>query len=459
MDISIFGLGYVGSVTAACLAELGHTVVGTDIQIDKVEAIRQGKAPVQEPGLADLIRRHVDAGRLHATTDVHEVLARTTCSFIAVGTPSHPDGTADLRSLENCVESIAFSLARRPHHRPHTLVVRSTVPPGTTARLLQLTADLTGLERGVSLLGGVNPEFLREGTAVDDFFHTPILVLGTDDPASRAVMQQAYAGTHARPVLLPSHAAEFLKYTSNAFHALKIAFANEIDRVARAFEIDGTEVMQVLCQDNKLNISAEYLRPGFAYGGSCLPKDLEAINHLARQQQVEVPLLAAIGASNGKQIDAIFTDVVRRRPRHVGILGVTFKASTDDVRDSAALYLAQRLLAGGVEVSFFDVQLHHRRVTGDNRRFLERTVPDWSSRMAGSMHRLYATCDVLVVTHPEERHLAFIEQRRAQPGPHPLILDYTGRLASPPAAQPEQAEPDLEVPLPEEVRSSEDTSG
>ncbi len=410
MKISVFGLGYVGSVTSVCLAELGHEVVGVDIHAPKVAAMREGKSPVMEPHLEEMLTRNLAEGRLTVTMDAAEAVARTTCSLVAVGTPSSPDGDVDLTAVERCVESIALTLREQPEKPVHTIIIRSTVPPGTTGRILALAARLSGRRSGEGLLGGMNPEFLREGVAVEDFFAPSLIVLGADDDASLEVMRAIYDGVEARVITVPSRASELLKYANNAFHGLKIAFANEIGRLADGYGVDGRMVMEVLCMDDKLNISTKYLRPGFAYGGSCLPKDLRALKHLAAQEGVAVPLLEAVQTSNDRHIEEAMHRILAYTPARVGMLGITFKAGTDDVRESPALRLAQLLAEQGVDVRMYDVNVDHKMLLGANRRYIEELVPAWQDMLMSSPDALLDGADVLVVTTDEPAHTDILDR-------------------------------------------------
>ena len=429
MKVSVFGLGYVGSVTAVCLAELGHDVIGVDIHAPKVDAMQHGRPPVQESQLQPLLEKHLEAGRLHVTMDSAYAVKSTTCSVVAVGTPSSQDGSVDLSAVERCVESIALALGDAADKPEHTIIIRSTVPPGTANRMLDLAARLSDRTVGESILGGMNPEFLREGVAVEDFFAPSVIVLGADDEASLAVMRGLYEGVEAERVALPTRTAEMVKYTNNAFHALKIAFANEIGRVAEACGVDGDLVMDVLCRDDKLNISAKYLRPGFAYGGSCLPKDLRGINHLATQHAVEAPLLRAVPESNDRHIDRAVDRVLAQKPKQVGVLGITFKPGTDDVRESAALHLVQRLRARGVDVRMFDTNVDRKHLLGANRRYIEAILPEWQDVTVESAEALFSFADVLVLTSGEPAHVELAQTL----GKGTSVVDLEGDFRTHPA--------------------------
>lgn len=416
MNISVFGLGYVGSVVAACMAELGHTVVGVDIHPAKVEAMRQGLPPVKEVGLGSLVARNQEAGRLHVTTDTIEAVMLTDVSLIAVGTPSRPNGSVDLAAVERCIESIAAVLQHKPG--PHTVIIRSTVPPGTSERLLALGAKLSGRRLGADLLGGMNPEFLREGNAVADFFEPELIILGADDEQSAAVMREMYAGIEGAKVRHVSmRLAEFMKYASNTFHALKVAFANEIGRVGEALGVDGGEAMALVCDDKKLNISSKYLNPGFAFGGSCLPKDVRAVNRLAYEHDVPVPLLASLLPSNQMHILQALKQVEHSGARRIGLLGLTFKAQTDDLRESPALALASMLRDAGYQLSLHDCNFHPSQLIGASRVYLERTLPEIERYWHDEACTVVDASDLVLIANDETAY------RRALANAQVTVLD------------------------------------
>ncbi|MEM8907981.1 MAG: nucleotide sugar dehydrogenase, partial [Bacteroidota bacterium] len=336
MKISIFGLGYVGSVSAACLAEIGHEVLGVDIMPQKVNPLKEGIPPVKEPRLDELLRKNLDAGRLQFTMDSMKASRNSDCAMIAVGTPSDASGAVNLTALERCVESIASSLLESDK-TSFTIIIRSTVPPGTTQRMTTLTQRI--LQGKCRIHFSMNPEFLREGSAVEDFFHPALIIFGLEEESLKTQLQQIYLNIDAPHVWVDTATAELVKYTNNAFHALKVGFANEIARLAEAYGSDGNKIMELLCADTKLNISAKYLRPGFAFGGSCLPKDLRGINSIAQKRSVDTPLLRSIIPSNDAHLEQCKNQVLAVAKDKVAVLGITFKTGTDDVRESAGLRL------------------------------------------------------------------------------------------------------------------------
>jgi GDP-mannose 6-dehydrogenase len=377
MRIAIFGLGYVGTVTAAGLAAQGHDVCGVDVDSVKVDHIRSGRSPVVEPGIDDLIAMAVENGRLSATTDPVAALDQADVSLLCVGTPSSPQGGTDLTYLRRALEDIRQGLvaARPPASGFHAVVVRSTVPPGTGDSVVQPTVAATSLPAGWSVGTAMCPEFLREGSGVADFFNPPFVVLGTADERVTKVLTDMFAFLDREITVVEVRSAEALKYACNAFHAVKVSFANELARIFRSFGVDSREVMQVFSQDTILNISPAYLRPGFAFGGSCLPKDLRALLDMARVNVVDVPLLAGTLRTN----ELVITDVVDRliaSPfRTIAMLGLSFKMDTDDLRESPNVELAERLIGKGFDVRIYDPIVNPERLVGSNLRYVESRLP------------------------------------------------------------------------------------
>ncbi len=409
MRVSVFGLGYVGSVTAACLAHSGHTVIGVDIHPAKVQAMAGGRAPVKEPKLNEMIADAIASGKLTVTTDTVSAIEESEISLIAVGTPSSKSGAVDLRSLQRCVESISGVLRTKAER--HCIVIRSTVPPGTTEKMLRLAESISGRVLGDNLLGAMNPEFLREGNAVDDFFAPELVVIGCTDDESGRVVRELYDGVveaQIEPVLLRE--AELMKYVNNAFHALKVTFANEIDRISERLEIDSLRVMDLLCADRKLNISAKYLRPGFAFGGSCLPKDVRAINRIADICAVQTPLLESLMRSNQYHIRQGFEKVLSVNAKRVGILGLTFKSNTDDIRESPALDLAVMLLESGFQLSVYDCNFEPQELIGSSRAYLDEVLPDFDQYWESSARDTVEKADFVFLVNPEPEYLQALKE-------------------------------------------------
>jgi GDP-mannose 6-dehydrogenase len=394
--VSVFGLGYVGCVSAACLAREGHTVVGVDVSRSKVDMVRSGTATIVEHGIAELVEAMVAAGRLTATTDVADAVARTEISLVCVGTPSQANGGLDLTYVRRVAEEIGHAL--RDKAGWHVVVVRSTVLPGTTAEVVvpileQSSGKKAGRDFGVSM----NPEFLREGTSIKDFDDPPFTVIGAEDDRTAASVASLYEGLHAPVRVVRLAVAEMVKYACNSFHGLKVAFGNEIGSICKAMGVDSHDVMRIFCEDTKLNIAPTYLRPGFAFGGSCLPKDLRALSYRARQLDVETPVLAAALSSNEAQISRAFEMVRAAGSRRVGVLGLAFKAGTDDLRESPIVTLVERLIGKGMQLAIYDGHVSRANLIGANREYIEKEIPHIWSLMRGSVDEVVEFGDVVVI--------------------------------------------------------------
>lgn len=394
--ISVFGLGYVGAVTAACLADAGHRVVGVDVSAAKLEMLESGRAPVLEPGLDDLIAAGRKAGRLHAACDALAAVSESQISFVCVGTPSLPNGRLDLGSLERVCEEIGRALRSKKEF--HWIVVRSTVLPGTARSLVIPRIEALSQKRaGIDFAVCANPEFTREGCAVADFLNPALTVLGADDPAHLLPIRKLYEGLSHQVFTTSLNAAEMVKYVCNAFHALKVAFANEVGTLCRQLDVDERAVMKMFLSDNKLNISAAYLMPGFAFGGSCLPKDLRALNYRARQLDLDLPLMRAVLPSNQAHLDRAVEAVLATRSKRIGVLGLSFKPGTDDLRDSPSVQLIKRLLAEGRQVQIWDRDVSLGRVVGSNRRFIEEEIPHIGAMLSTDMERVINESELVVI--------------------------------------------------------------
>lgn len=373
MDISVFGLGYVGAVTAGCLAARGHRVIGVDVMAAKVEEMKAGKPPIIEPGLEERLRSALDGGRLTATTDAGSAVAATDVSLVCVGTPSSVSGALDLGYVRQVTGEIAAAVARK--RSSHTLVFRSTMLPGSTRGLVAGMGEaLAGAGRPAVLY---YPEFLREGTAVRDFEEPSLAVVGTGDgqPPDPGVAVLFGEG----PEVVTWETAELVKYACNAFHATKVAFANEIGRLGKGLEVDARVVMELLCRDTRLNISTYYLRPGNPFGGSCLPKDVRALAHRARQEGVTLPVIESLLPSNERHLQSLLERIAASNEREVVILGLSFKAHTDDLRESAMVEVAQHCLGRGYAVRIFDPQLNVAALVGANKRAIDARMPHLAS--------------------------------------------------------------------------------
>jgi len=425
MRIAVFGLGYVGTVTAAGLASRGHDVYGVDVDEIKVGLIRQGRSPVVEPGLDDLVAGGVAAGGLHATTDAAEALESADVSLLCVGTPSTPQGSTDLSYLRRALADIrsALGTVRPPESGFHAVVVRSTVPPGTGDEIVAPTfADLPE-ESGWRIGTAMCPEFLREGSGVADFFDPPFVVAGAGDPQVHDVLADLFAFLGRDLHQVDVRSAEALKYACNAFHATKVSFANEMGRVFRAYGVDAREVMEIFCEDRTLNISPAYLRPGFAFGGSCLPKDLRALLHMARVNDLDVPLLTGTLRSNELVVRDVLDRIVASPARTVALLGLSFKSDTDDLRESPNVELAERLLGKGFEVRIYDPIVNPQRLTGANLRYVQARLPHLSRLLATTPQEALDGSDTAVVATSEAAVV-----RALREAPPERIVDLSGRL-------------------------------
>jgi GDP-mannose 6-dehydrogenase len=394
MKVSVFGLGYVGAVAAGCLARDGHTVVGCDSNAAKVELLNAGRAPVVEAGLDDLLAEAVAARRLWATTEAAEAVAASDLSLVSVGTPSRPNGGLDLSAVERV--AIDLGAALRDKGQDHAVVLRSTVLPGTTLGLLAPTLEAAA---GRPVPVCFNPEFLREGSSVRDFDHPPFTLIGADAPDLAAGVAELYATVQAEVIVTTVAAAEMVKYVSNAWHAVKVAFANEIGVLAKAFRVDGHEVMGLFCRDDKLNISPRYLLPGFAFGGSCLPKDLRALLCRARELDLETPLLAAVLPSNQAQVARAAERVLASGRRRVSLLGLSFKAGTDDLRESPLVALAETLLGKGCELRIYDRNVALARLVGANRAYVDQHLPHLGALLSDDLEAVLAHGEVVIIGH------------------------------------------------------------
>lgn len=400
MKLSVFGLGYVGAVSCACLPELGHEVIGVDTNAAKVRMIGDGQSPVVEEGIDELIRAAVAAGRLRATHDVAAAVEQSEVSLISVATPSNANYTPNLSAVDGVIASIGTVIRRKPGR--HTVVLRSTVPPGTTEdRIRPILEECAGRKVGDRLSLVFNPEFLREGSSVKDFRRPPQTVVGSLDDAGHAVMDRLYAGVPGTMVRTSCREAESVKYLCNVFHALKIVFANEAGSVLKACGLDSREVLRIFCQDTQLNISPAYLRPGFAFGGSCLPKEVKGFLTLAREKDIPIPALQALLDSNAAHIERAYRLVARDGRRKIALFGLAFKPGTDDMRDSPLVTLAERLIGKGFELAIYDDCVKLSRLLGKNKEFIDREIPHLDRLLQRTAEEALAGAEVVVVGHAD----------------------------------------------------------
>ncbi len=396
MKVSVFGLGYVGSVSAAAFAADGHDVVGVDVNRDTVDAVNAGRSPVVEPGLDELLARGVAEGRLRATTDVRDAIASTEVSLLCVGTPSRRNGSLELTYLERVAEQIGRELADANHY--HVVVVRSTVLPGTTHEVVIPALERnSGKKYGSGFGVSVNPEFLREGTAIKDFRKPPLTLVGHNHAADAGGTIALYQAIDAPLVSTSIRVAEMMKYTSNTWHALKVCFANEIGNLCKRLGIDSHEVMDIFCRDEKLNLSSYYLKPGFAFGGSCLPKDVRALQYRAKEVDVDLPVISQILPSNKLQIQHALEQVLETGRKRVGLLGFSFKAGTDDLRERPIVILAEALLGKGLSLAIYDRNVSLARLVGSNREYIEKQIPHLSSLLCDTIDQVIDQSEVIVV--------------------------------------------------------------
>jgi GDP-mannose 6-dehydrogenase len=427
MRIAVFGLGYVGTVTAAGLASRGHQVCGVDVDAVKVNLISSGQSPVVEPGINELITTAVEQGNLSATTDALVALDRADVSLLCVGTPSMHQGGTDLSYLRRALDDIrrALEVATPPASGFHAVVVRSTVPPGTGDELVGTTFASMASDAGWAVGTAMCPEFLREGSGVSDFFNPPFLVLGTADQRVTDLVTEMFSFLSREIRLVDVRSAEALKYACNAFHATKVSFGNEMARIFRVFGVDSREVMRVFSEDKVLNISPAYLMPGFAFGGSCLPKDLRALLDMARVNALDVPLLAGTLQSNELVIADVVDRIIASPYRTIAILGLSFKMNTDDLRESPNVELAERLIGKGFDVRIYDPIVNPERLMGSNLRYIESRLPHLRRVLYATPREALEGSEAALVATSDR---SAIEQLRA--APPSWILDLHGRLGA-----------------------------
>lgn len=407
MNISIFGLGYVGCVGAACLAKLGHKVVGVDVNENKVRLINEGKPTIIEEGIADLCKEAHDKGLMSATTVAAEAIMQTEVSFIVVGTPSSPEGHLNLTYVYNVAGRIGRALKdkfagdKKPGHM-HLVAIRSTVLPGTNKKVGEIIEQESGLKRGKDFTIVSNPEFLREGTSVHDYFNPPLTLVGTDSKYAEDVFREMYKDINGEFVCTGIKVAEMMKYVNNTYHALKIVFANEVGNICKAVNVDSHKVMEIFCKDKQLNISPYYFKPGFAYGGSCLPKDMKALRTLAHDKYVPVPVIDAISQSNDDQKQRAVQLIMDQGQRKIGVLGLSFKAGTDDLRFSPIVDVVETLLGKGFEIRIYDRNVKISEITGTNKDFIMAKIPHLQHFVTDDLDEVCKNSDVLVVTNKEK---------------------------------------------------------
>ncbi len=405
MKISIFGLGYVGCVGMGCLARSGHKVIGVDVQPEKVDLINHGKPTIVEKDIAQIIAEQYNSNAIRATIDHFQAVQDTEISLICVGTPSTHEGHLNLDYIYQTAEQIGQALKEKNSF--HVVAIRSTVMPGTNHRVGRIIEEASVKKRNQSFSVVSNPEFLREGTAVNDFYNPPLTVLGGDSQQALDMMEALYAGINGPVERVDIKVAEMIKYVNNSFHALKVAFANEVGNICKLLEIDSHEVMRIFCMDRQLNISPTYLKPGFAYGGSCLPKDLKALNTLAHDLYISTPVLNSIEMSNEKQKERAFNLVEKAGKRKIGILGLSFKHGTDDLRNSPTVDLVERLSGKGYDIRIYDHNVNLSRLIGRNKSFVEDKLPHLCRMMEDDIEMIIQWAELLVVTSKDKAFQSF----------------------------------------------------
>ena len=399
MNISIFGLGYVGCVSLGCLAKNGHQVIGVDVNPVKIQLINQGKPTIIEKEIDELISENWEQGRIRATQDYAEAVRKTELSILCVGTPSTPEGHLDLSAIYESAKQIGEALKAKTQF--HTVVIRSTVLPGTNRKVGEIIEEQSGKIRNRDFSVVSNPEFLREGTSVHDYFHPPVIAIGTDSQQAANVMRKMYRDIDAPIEETQIEVAELIKYVNNAFHALKISFANEVGNICKKLNIDSHNLMHLFCMDRQLNISPYYLKPGFAYGGSCLPKDLKALQTLAHDFYISSPVLSAIGPSNENQKKRAIDMVLEKGVQKVGILGLSFKSGTDDLRFSPIVDVAEHLLGKGLALRIYDRNVNLSKLTGTNKQFIDQRIPHLSDLISDDLEEVVGLSELIIIAHKE----------------------------------------------------------
>lgn len=403
MNISIFGLGYVGCVSLGCLAKNGHKVIGVDVSETKVKQINSGLATIIEKDIDVIIKEEHAKGKISATTDFIDAILKTEVSIVSVGTPSSSKGHLNLDYIFKVAENVGEALQKKDTF--HVVAIRSTVFPGTIEKFAKIIEENSGKKSNQDFAVVSNPEFLREGTAVHDYYNPPLTLIGSSDKNATDKIASLYKQLPAEVVITNIEVAEIMKYVNNTYHALKIAFANEVGNICSAMKIDSHKVMEIFCMDKELNISPYYFKPGFAYGGSCLPKDLKGLQTLAHDLYIKAPVLESIDKTNELQISRAIDIIQELGKRRIAFLGLSFKAGTDDLRNSPAVTVVETLLGKGYEVQIYDKNVHLSRLTGTNKEYIDSRIPHLSKLMVGHLGDLVDNADVIVVNNREKEYI------------------------------------------------------
>lgn len=407
MNISIFGLGYVGCVSLGCLAKNGHQLIGVDVSQIKVDQINSGKATIIEKDIEEIIFTQRQNGNIFATRDSEEAILKTEISIVCVGTPSSDKGHLNLEYIFKVAEDIATALIHKEAF--HIVAIRSTILPGTCDKFARILEKVSGKKRNVHFAVVDNPEFLREGTAVHDYFHPPITLIGSDNNAAAEKVAELYKNLPAEIIITDLNVAEIMKYVNNTFHALKISFGNEIGNICTELGIDSHKVMDIFCKDKHLNISPYYFKPGFAYGGSCLPKDLKGLQTLAHDIYVDTPVISNIHKTNEIQIQRAIKKIYKHWNKKLGFLGLSFKEGTDDLRNSPAVAVIEALIGKGCDISIYDKNIKLSLLTGTNKEFIESRIPHLSSLLTDDVETLINNSDVIIINTKEKEFIHFLK--------------------------------------------------
>lgn len=406
MNISIFGLGYVGCVSAGCLSKNGFNVIGVDVVEHKVNLLNQGKPTIIEKDIDTIIKESFDNGKLKATTNTEDAILNSDISIICVGTPIGDNGNLDLIYIYKVCEQIGKALKEKKSF--HVVAIRSTVPPETSKKAAKIIEENSNKKQNIDFAMVSNPEFLREGTAVSDYYNPPYTILGSESKKALDIMESIYTNINAPVIKTDIKVAEIIKYVNNTYHALKIAFANEIGNICKGLDIDSHDVMDIFCKDTQLNISPYYFKPGFAYGGSCLPKDLNALANMSKNMNIETPVINNIKRSNEIQKDTALEQIIKFGKKKIGVLGLSFKAGTDDLRESPTVDLIERLIGKGYEVKIYDKNVQLSRLIGSNKSYIESKLPHLSSLLA-DINTVIDESEIIVVANKENDYKTIFE--------------------------------------------------
>lgn len=417
MGISIFGLGYVGCVSLGCLAKNGHNVIGVDISETKVGQINAGKATIIEKDVNEIIAGERAAGRISATTDGISAVINSDISIVAVGTPSTDKGHLDLQYIFRVAENIGEALKKKTSF--HIIAIRSTIMPGTCDKFADIVEKISEKKRNVDFAIVDNPEFLREGTAVHDYFNPPLTLIGSDNRKAAETIAELYKQLPAEIIITELKIAEIMKYINNTYHALKISFANEIGNICTEVGVDSFKVMDIFCKDKHLNISPYYFKPGFAFGGSCLPKDLKGLQTLAHDMYVEVPVIDSINKTNEIQIQRAVKFIYKYWNKKLGFLGLSFKAGTDDLRNSPTVTVIEALLGKGCDITIYDKNINLAVLTGTNKEYIDSRIPHLSTLLTNDSEQLINDCDVIIINTKEPEFLRLVDKLKGK-----IIVDF-----------------------------------